>query len=236
MTAVPYRRRVGSARPSHLMFTGGVGGLVELPNFTVLVSGLDDWSYARMPEHPVVDEPRLLAAVRRELGASVKELRSPPWLEGQAEDPNGPAGQVGVPVVPFPSWFRCTRCNQLLSLDSGAFSFDNKYASRPFDAQFRHKNCNRRDQFAVPARFLLWCLNGHLDEFPYAWFVHKGGPCPNESYPALTMNDQGGTEAANVNVTCKSCGESRNMNQAQGRRGDGESTRLPGSPSASREV
>lgn len=39
-----YRRRVGNARPSHLMFTSGVGSLVDLPNFSVLVSGLDDWS------------------------------------------------------------------------------------------------------------------------------------------------------------------------------------------------
>ena len=123
-------------------------------------------------------------------------------------------------MAPFPSWFRCTRCNQLLSLDSGAFTFDNKYASRPFDAQFRHKNCFRgKDYFAVPARFLLGCLNGHLDEFPYAWFVHQGGPCPQETYPALTMTDQGGTEAANVRITCKSCGAAENMNRAQGRKG-----------------
>lgn len=158
MTVTPYRRRVGSARPSHLMFTDGVGGLLELPNFSVLVRGLDEWNYSRMPERPVIPEPRLLAAVRSELSPGVRELRAAPWLEGQSEDPNGPAGQVGVPVIPFPAWFRCTRCNQLQSLESGAFSFTNLVASRPFEAQFLHKNCARKDRYAVPARFLVACL------------------------------------------------------------------------------
>jgi hypothetical protein len=53
-----------------------------------------------MPERPVIPEPRLLAAVRSELSPGVRELRAAPWLEGQSEDPNGPAGQLGVPVIP----------------------------------------------------------------------------------------------------------------------------------------
>jgi hypothetical protein len=201
------------------MFTGGVGGLVELPNFSVLVQGLDEWNYSRMPERPVIPEPRLLAAVRSELGPGVRQLRAAPWLEGQSEDPNGPAGQVGVPVIPFPAWFRCTRCNQLQSLESGAFTFTNTVASRPFEAQFLHKNCARKDRYAVPARFLVACLKGHLDEFPYAWFVHKGGPCPHATYPALTMIDQGRQQAADVTIRCASCGEKRNMINAQGEQG-----------------
>lgn len=42
--SAPYRRRVGSVRPSHLMFTSGVGSLVDLPNFSVLLRGLDGCS------------------------------------------------------------------------------------------------------------------------------------------------------------------------------------------------
>lgn len=221
MSGTPYRRRVGSARPSHLMFTGGVGGLIELPSFTVLVQGLDEWSYAGLESNPVIHEPRVLAAVRAELRApALKELRAAPWLEGQIGNPNGPASQIGVPVIPFPGWYRCTSCNQLGSLESGAFSFVNQVASRPFEAEFRHQNCRRRDRFAVPARFLLGCMKGHLDDFPYAWFVHKGAPCPLQTYPALKMIDLGSDAAANVRVECASgCGARRNMQDAQGQRG-----------------
>lgn len=216
----PYRRRVGSARPSQLMFTGGVGGLIELPNFSVLVQGLDEWNYTRMVDlDPRIEEPRVLAAVRQRLKApGIKELRAAPWVEGDSYDPNGPASQIGVPVLPFPSWLRCTHCNVLGSLEGGAFDFQNVVASRPFEAQFVHRDCQRKDRFAVPARFLLGCLNGHLDEFPYAWFVHQGGACPQQPYPTLEMVDLGRDAAAAVRIGCKSCDASRNMQDAQGER------------------
>lgn len=203
------------------MFTGGVGGLVELPNFTVLVQGLEEWNYSRvLGTDPVIHEPRVLAAARSRLGTTeVKELRNAPWMEGQSSDPNSPANQVGVPVVPFPAWFRCTYCDLLGSLESGAFTFTNKVASRPFEAQFAHTSCARRDRFAVPARFLVGCLRGHLDEFPYSWWVHKGGACPKHAYPALKMRDFGRESAATVRIECVSCEATRNMQEAQGEAG-----------------
>lgn len=222
----PYRRRVGTARPSHLMFTGGVGGIVELPNFSVLVHGLDEWNYARLVEGvPTINEPRLLAAVQQRLGVQVGQMRPPPWMVGESADPNNPANTVGVPVHPFPAWFRCTRCQRLDSLESGTFEFTNDVLSRPFEARFSHPNCARRSRAAVPARFLVTCRNAHLDEFPFSWFVHGGGPCPNNQYPALYMYDAGAEAAANVTIKCKVCGASKNMATAQGRRGQ---ENLPG--------
>ena len=50
MSGGGYFRRVGAVRPSHLMFTGGVGALVDLPNFSVMVKGIDHWSYAGVPD------------------------------------------------------------------------------------------------------------------------------------------------------------------------------------------
>lgn len=72
-----HRRRVGSVRPSHLMFTSGVGALVDLPNFSVLIRGLDDWSFEAVKgreDWGPIDEPRLLGAVRAIAGPKVKEL------------------------------------------------------------------------------------------------------------------------------------------------------------------
>jgi hypothetical protein len=45
------------------MFTGGVGALIDLPNFPVPVRGLEDWRYDTMPVWEPLAEPRLLAAV-----------------------------------------------------------------------------------------------------------------------------------------------------------------------------
>ena len=36
--------RVGEVRPSQVIFSYGVGALIDLPHLSVLVMGLDDWT------------------------------------------------------------------------------------------------------------------------------------------------------------------------------------------------
>jgi Domain of unknown function (DUF1998) len=226
-----YRRRVGTARPSHLMFTGGVGALIDLPNFSVLVDGLDDWRYDTYEYDPVI-EPRLLDAVRRLLGPSVKELRTAPWLEDD-ESVSSPAKRTGVPVTPFPQWLRCTACGQLAALDSAEWGFENDQARRPDRARFFHKNCRKvkakRKPMAVAARFLLACAAGHLDDFPYVQFIHHGGDCPNSPFPVLSMDDHGGNQGANVTLRCGVCTDAkRNIREALGKNGEANLPRCRG--------
>lgn len=220
-----YRRRVGTVRPSHLMYTSGVGSLVDLPNFSVLVRGLDDWSYDRVPEVESIAEPRLLAAVRALLNSkSVTELRPAPWLDGIDSDPKGPASTIGVPTAPFPAWLRCTVCNELAPIDSQVFGFENDRPRRPHDARFFHSGCPQkrsgRPPLAVAARFVLACTSGHLDDFPYVHFVHRGGGCEEASHPRMQMQDHGGNLGANVQIRCVNCGLGRNMREALGVRGE----------------
>jgi len=219
---VQHRRRVGTARPSHLMFTGGVGALIDLPNFSVLVHGIDDWRYDALPEGAeAIAEERLLRAVQQVLGnKNVKELRPAPWMEDDDKD-NSPAKRIGVPVKPFPQWLRCTGCDQLSPLESGVWGFENFQARRPDKARFYHKSCKKlknRKPLAVAARFLLSCTNGHLDDFPYVYFVHRGTPCPNAPYPTLYMEDHGGNQGANVTIRCGSCDARHNIRAATGQR------------------
>ena len=221
-----YRRRVGTSRPSHLMFTGGVGGLVDLPNFSILVRGIDDWSYRDVPDWRPIAEPRLLAAVRAVFtrpgvsGAGVAELRSAPWIEETPGDPGDAAMRIGVPVAPFPQWLRCTACNTLAALDSKTFGFVNAKARRPDEAQFFHPCRGNKKRLAVPARFLLACGYGHLDDFPYVEFIHHGAPCAKASHPTLRMDDHGGNLGANVTIYCTNCTLRRNIREAMGAAGD----------------
>ena len=223
MSDMQHRRRVGTVRPSHLMFTGGVGALIDLPNFPVLVRGLDDWNYDALPEWEPLIEPRLLAAVGKLLNAPVRQLRPPPWMADTDGDPTGQASRVGVPVIPFPQWLRCTACNRLAPMDSSStWGFVNDKPRRPDEAKFFHQDCPRRKRqpLAVAARFVLACVNGHLDDFPYREFVHRGGACPEASHPALQMDDYGGNRGANVVIRCTRCPAKRNISQAMGRRGE----------------
>lgn len=228
-----HRRRVGSARPSHLMYTSGVGSLIDLPNFSVLVRGLDEWRYDAIPEWEPILEPRLLAATRSVLRApGVEMLRPAPWMDGLDQDPVGPASRIGVPTVPFPGWLRCTACSELASIESQVFGFENDKPRRPHDARFVHTSCPRKKSgkrpLAVAARFVLACSEAHLDDFPYVPFVHRGGPCPGGPYPRLQMDDRGGNVGANVEIRCVVCDARRNMREALGKKGQDNLPRCRG--------
>ncbi|MGX1507485.1 UNVERIFIED_CONTAM: hypothetical protein RKD43_006110 [Streptomyces graminofaciens] len=215
-------RRVGAVRPSHLMYTAGIGSLVDLPNFSVLVRGIDSWSYSGVTDYDI-DEPRLRAAVNRTLQrygrGEIEQLRAAPWLEGADSDPKGWAAQgIGVPVTPFPQWLRCTACNVLAAVDSGEFAYVNPNPRTPHEAKFVH-DCKRGKPLAVAARFTLVCTDGHLDEFPYTAYVHHGQTCGKTPRPKLRMKDHGGNQAANVTIECVACGTKRNIREAMGDRG-----------------
>ncbi len=212
--------RIGQARPSQLVTVTGVGAVADLPAMSVVVRGLDAWSPERQE---VIDEPRLLDEVQRVLGGQVRSLRSAPWDPREADDP---LTRVGVPVTPFPRWVRCPRCYRLGPLDPpGQFQLVHRWGRRPDLAKFVHAHCAKQAQLAdqrkracVPARFLVACDDGHLDDFPYVEYVHRGrtDPCPGSK---LTMSDAASTLGPQVTVRCAECGESRNLQEAAGREG-----------------
>lgn len=211
---------VGEVRPSQLLWTYGPGALIDLPNLSVVTLGTDKWDLDRCQP---IDEPRLLAAVRRILGQQVESLRMPPFTETEPNSPWSAEAQIGVPVQPFPRWLRCVKCGLLSQFDTGLFDIkENRY--RPEQTRFAHKDCRGsnndqkpRDADAVPARFLLACRNGHLDDFPWHYFVHGG----NSSCSGILRFFESGAslQTENLWVKCDECGSSRNMAHAFGKAG-----------------
>ncbi len=212
--------RIGTARPSHLVTTGGTGSIVDLPGMSVVVRSTDAWGLERAE---AIDEPRLLEKVRATLGPQVRALRSAPW---DPQDSDDPWTRTGVPVSPFPRWLRCPRCHRLGPLDPpGQFELVHRIGRRPDLAKWVHATCqqqaqvrDQRKRACLPARFLVACEAGHLDEFPYVDFVHHGQeqPCPG---PKLTMRDSSSTLGPRVTVRCLECSASRNIAEAAGRDG-----------------
>ena len=211
---------VGSVRPSQLLWTYGPGALIDLPNVSGITSGIDIWEKDRC--QPLI-ENRLLAAVQKVLGPQVESLRMPPFTKGDSVDPFSAEANVGVPVRPFPRWLRCVKCGLLSPYDSGLFELkESRY--RPEATRFVHQGCRgskgdqpAKDADAVPARFLLACKNGHLDDFPWQWFVHSG---PRDCIGTLRFYESGASlQTENLWVKCDTCGAARNMAQAFGRIG-----------------
>ena len=209
------RTVVGELRPSQLLHTFGIGSIVDLPHLSVLVTGLEDWPLASCRP---IQEDRLLEQVRRRLGPQVQGLYSPPLpdendgLRPSFSDANH---IVGVPVAPFPRWMRCPFCHLLAPLKSGLFLLK-AVPGRPDLTKYVHGNCNKASQpSALPARFLLACEAGHLDDFPWDWFVRHLRPGCNG---VLELQEYGVSgEAAEVEVSCRECGARQRMAEAFGR-------------------
>ena len=202
---------VGTVRPSQLLWTYGPGALIDLPNLSVITMGLDRWEVNRCPP---IEESRLLDAVRAILGTQVQRLRMPPVVTEENANPFTAEGKIGVPVRPFPRWLRCVRCGLLAEIDSGLFSLkENPY--RPDQTHFLHTSCEKGSHSdAVPARFLLACRNGHLDDFPWHWFVHSG---QSDCKGTLRFFERGASlQTENLWVKCDACGAARSLLHAFG--------------------
>lgn len=201
--------RVAELRPSQLLYTYGIGAVVDLPHLAVLVSGLDDWERSTLTP---ITEDRLLAAVKLRLGNQVRSLIASPTPDdavGSSFERN--LDQPGVPVVTLPRWLRCPNCDLLAPVDDGLFVFREHFRN-PGESRYIHDGCpksqGRTPQPAIPARFLFACDHGHLDDFPWRWFAHRGNKACREQ---LRLREIGITgEAADLLVTCD-CGVQNSM-------------------------
>jgi hypothetical protein len=206
--------RVGEVRPTQLMFTYGVGALIDLPKISVIVTGLEDWPTS--PEYArTVNESRLLQAVQFHLN-SVEKLLTPPLVPetGAPLDPSDPSIYVGVPAATFPRWMVCPSCRILAPLSSGLFQLDENLYHMD-ETCYRHTSCNKaRNPEVIPARFLAACEKGHLDDFPWIEFVHRNEPCAS---PMLRLIEHGPSgEARDLEVRCEQCNSQRRISDAFG--------------------
>ena len=208
-----FKTKVGEIRPSQAIFSFGVGAIVDLPNICVMVMGLDDWDTTQMSP---VNEPRLLEAVRAQMGGQVERLCYPPARsdsEGVWNNPFEEESRVGIPVAAFPLWMRCPSCHLLAPLTSGVFELKTK-PFRPDHTQYVHINCQKSKgkPTVMPARFLVACENGHFDDMPWMDYVHQGQNCLQ---PSLRLREWGVSgSVSEVQASCECCGKKRQLRDA----------------------
>jgi hypothetical protein len=202
---------LGDLRPSQLIYTFGVGALLDLPNMSALIMGLDDWDTRYTSE---ITEERLLGALQKRLGPQLQKLVLPPMtFDEDGRDPTAPP--IGVPVAPFPRWLRCPLCGALATIDSGMFQLvQDQY--RPDKTRYVHGNCgggSKNPPTAFPVRFLVACREGHLSDFPWIEYVHNGvTPCRPSR---LTMREFGAAgDASDIIIKCHECNRERRMGDA----------------------
>jgi len=106
-----------------------------------------------------------------------------------------------VPVVRFPMWSSCPKCHRLAHVSM-------------FSGVHRH-TCNRCDVALVPSRFVVACRRGHISDFPYFSWVHRGRRV--EGKHELELEAVGASASLRDIVIKCTCGQSRDMDRTFGK-------------------
>src|SRR5437867_12556074 len=154
------KRPHGEIRQSQLITTFGPGAMLDLPNYSVLVAGLDYW----LAGGEDVYEPRLTEKLRILLDVPAIQLRTPP---PDIEDPTAP--QTGITVWQFPEWF----ITQDVA-DGRGVTRSRLLVPRVALIKGRYIDQDRRKHAVVPVRFVRACRKGHVGDIHWFAFVHAG--------------------------------------------------------------
>jgi len=180
------KKSIGKLRKTQMITTFGTGSIAEMPEYTVIMGATDYWD----KKSPRINEPSL----QRLLG--MKYFKEPYATESQ-----NPRGNGDVPAFRFPGMHFCPKCGRLDGY---------RYFGDP-----KNRKCISCGRELVPSRFVAACINGHLEDFPFEWWVHFGNPggCSEpENHHKLSiefLNNTGGL--ASIVIKCRCCGKTRSM-------------------------
>lgn len=147
----------GQLRRSQLVTTFGPGALIDLPDYAVVVGGLEHWQ-ARGAR---ILEERLVGKLKQSLQQPQLDLFSPP-----VDDPDPAADRTGVTVWEFPEWFIA----QVDLRQGHVRSRPLVHARRLVRGKYVDDQKKKHD--VQPIRWVRACERGHLDDIDWYGFVH----------------------------------------------------------------
>jgi hypothetical protein len=197
----------GEIRQSQIISTYGPGSLVDLPDCSVIMGGLNHWRFFKH-EKKRVYEPRLEQKVSQILGIPDIGLYEPP---SNSQDSTG-TGLSGVNTFIFPTWF-------VAQVEETYNQQGKEYRTRPLIPWNRlqkgkYFDKNRKECPVVPVSFVQGCTNGHISDINWSSFVHKnsGLKCRGQ----LWLDEGGvGSDFADIFVRCETCKSRRPLSDAK---------------------
>ncbi len=188
----------GQIRQSQIVTTFGPGAMVDLPDFAVIVGGLDNWSGYRDRQ---IFEDRLATKVKALLRVESIDFFAPP---ADADDPNAPI--TGITAWQFPEWFVAQF--EVRNEGSGVRSRPLVHRSDLIKQQYV---VDRKKYKVVPIRFVQACTRGHVSDIHWRVFVHgRGDTCTR----SLWLDERGTSgDLTDITVRCD-CGTFKALSAA----------------------
>jgi hypothetical protein len=209
---MPLHNILGSIRRSQVVSTYGPGSIVDFragasgdAAISAVACGLDSWVSDNVPpdirDATVINEPRLARMLH------VTHFRLAPVAPQPPRWKKNAAPRSNLMARRFPGWLQCPGCHRIA--ESTRWQRGN-----PGDTGLKCPQCSSsQDVYVVPVRFVMACNRGHLEDFPWSWWVHRGRPCTNER---LYLRSSG-TGLAGLVAYCSSCDSEQSMESALSR-------------------
>lgn len=195
MSRKPGAKPHGEIRQSQVVMTFGPGAMLDLPNHSVLIAGLDFWSKGGEE----IIEPRLTGKLAKLLDVPTLRLFTPPT---EQEDPTAPS--TGIDCFQFPEWF-ITQDVESSAPESGSRSRMLVHRKALSRGKFIDRNKKRRA--VVPVRFVRACRAGHIGDIDWYSFVHGGANDCSIKHRQLWIDERGTSgDLTEVWIRCE-CGK-----------------------------
>lgn len=176
--------KLGELRPNQIITTFGPGAIVDAVKDSVTVLDINYW---------------------KEKGKKIIDGRLASYLGVDCFYMPRTSYSGDVPVISFPTIHVCSnlKCGRLFD------ARDNFDIERYLRFGVTCPECHKP---AYPSRFITICENGHMDDFPWSWWVHRGMTnCKGK----LKMYSTGNTSTlADMWIECELCGAKRSMSGA----------------------
>ena len=201
---------VGEVRRSAALMTFGPGAIVDMRASEAPVSGvhcgLEEWDLEAPLIGPLANQKIIERRLCYKLGK--RFFRLPPVTERKPHGSrNAGVKDFSLLIRRFPNWLQCPVCSRLK--EATKWPQEPGFAYR-FCAECTEHRPGKSKVFAVPVRFVAACENGHLDDFPWNWWVRHEKSCSSQELYLKST----GAGLAGLRLNCKACKASRSLEHA----------------------
>jgi hypothetical protein len=198
---------LGELRRSAVVSTFGPGSIIDFragpATISAVAAGLEEWDRSFPPaglmNQQSIQEPRL----QKKLG--VQGFRLPPVADTNFR--RGAEDSRNLVAARFPDWLQCPSCDRIAP--------SRKWNRDPGKAYRYCGSCTAKMPggakcFVIPVRFVLACERGHLDDFPWDWWLQHAPNCKTpQGGPLKLVAERPGH--AGLILSCPQCNTRRSM-------------------------
>lgn len=187
-----YKLQAFNIRKSQLLAPFGIGSLIDINNQSILIHDSENW---KVNSNEIIDV-RLQTALK-----STGFVNIPITKESDTYNPD-----ETIEGSRFPTWYFDPMSRELKTIN------DWHSKTRPNQIKkFYEKPFTNSSDLLIPVRILCACKDGHLQDFPWMNWCHRGLPSESSNHNLKLISRGNSSSISDLIVRC-SCGENNSLN------------------------